>query len=680
MSSVSRDTPARRRLDSLPPEILCLILSNLPVLDFFPLKIAGSRRITDTIRNDTYLDRDVYMCAIQHEDRQRCGKKRPLMEIMIARGQTVLLVEHVDETFPPPSETPETSAPWTTSRGIQRERDKGIRQSQDDVIISAFHVAAKYGSDPVIKSLLARRWVEIDAADHQGMTALHFASGHGREDTARLLVNRGARVEKQSKDNLTALHLASLHGSDEIVKFLLLKKASVNAQGKSGLTPLAMASRNGRLSIVELLLNKGADIQIRSTFRKTAFHYAAGRGHLAITKLLLDHPSAMRKNPKHFAEGIKSALDFAARGGHSETACLLLEEVKVAKERRLHCTDAVRAAAFHSHVKTVKVLLEYQACLQGEGVSKSSLLCVAARNGNENIVCLLLDMGTPVDQRDEHQMTALHHTASAHDPTQNDIPMVDLLLDKGADIEAKFDGLTPLLLAIQAWRPSYKFARPLAIVRRLLQSGANVHARDSDGNTTLHINALLESSQSKYDFVTNMLLDHGADPKARNNAGETPLHTLAGSHTRLLPLLLDRGADKEACDNKGRTVLHTAAKGQWHNSIKLLLQRRSNVHAKDNDGLTPLHFATMGGDVVIVRHLLDAGADVNAQDESGKTALHYVADLDWREARQLMYELLKDRGADLHVTDSEGRRPGDLLRSMIERKSLKKYPRRSGVK
>ena len=51
--------------------------------------------------------------------------------------------------------------------------------------------------------------MEIDAADHQGMTALHIAISRGYEDICRYLINNGASIDIRTKQGHTCLHLAA---------------------------------------------------------------------------------------------------------------------------------------------------------------------------------------------------------------------------------------------------------------------------------------------------------------------------------------------------------------------------------------------------------------------------------------------------------------------------------------
>lgn len=71
-------------------------------------------------------------------------------------------------------------------------------------------------------------------------------------------------------------------------------------------------------------------------------------------------------------------------------------------------------------------------------------------------------------------------------------------------------------------------------VKGLLDSGANVDARDNRGNT-----ALIESAFFKYPDLVKLLLDRGADINARNNAGDMALtEAVRAGHQDVVDLLL----------------------------------------------------------------------------------------------------------------------------------------------
>ena len=119
--------------------------------------------------------------------------------------------------------------------------------------------------------------------------------------------------------------------------------------------------------------------------------------------------------------------------------------------------------------------------------------------------------------------------------------MAELLLDRGADIEAKsFANLTPLHIAVLN---GYE-----AMAGLLLRRGADTEAKDSDNQTPLHIAAL-----NGYEAMVRLLLGRGADIEAKDSSEQTPLHLAVLSGHEAAIGLLRRGADIEAKDFNNQT-------------------------------------------------------------------------------------------------------------------------------
>jgi uncharacterized protein len=108
-----------------------------------------------------------------------------------------------------------------------------------------------------------------------------------------------------------------------------------------------------------------------------------------------------------------------------------------------------------------------------------------------------------------------------------DVPVMQLLLDAGADIHHRNDaGATALMLASGlSWRDGKTRGSEAEVYEAaslLLALGADPGLQDNKGNTALH-----GAAGRGVDSVIRLLADHGADPRVANAAGETPLDLAA---------------------------------------------------------------------------------------------------------------------------------------------------------
>lgn len=174
---------------------------------------------------------------------------------------------------------------------------------------------------------------------------------------------------------------------------------------------------------------------------------------------------------------------------------------------------------------------------------------------------------------------------------------------------------------------------PVAVVKRLLEAGADAKWCDDEGFSALHALAAMESMDTRE--KVRLLVAAGTPLDSRNAVDETPLLSslmhLTGSHSAFLALL-EAGADPGVL----------------------------GAQLPDGAGLMfyPLHQLTMRGDASSIRSMLDpaivpAGiVDVNALDAKGKTSLHHAA-VHFQNGGDCA-KVLIEAGADIHAIDGDG--------------------------
>ncbi|MEQ8186621.1 MAG: ankyrin repeat domain-containing protein [Candidatus Eremiobacterota bacterium] len=305
----------------------------------------------------------------------------------------------------------------------------------------------------------------------------------------------------------------------------------------------------------------------------------------------------------------------------------------------------------------------------------------AVKKKNKKFIELFLSRGVNINKGDEYGKTPLH--IASHD---NSPEVAEFLIKKGADVKAGDGGRwTPLHSA------SVNGSKYLAEL--LIKKGADVNAGDDHGETPLHLasrdiseNLITFNNSMKrikpdwqelypdYKGVMELLLSSGADINARNKDGETPLCRAAVSYKEASELLISRGADIHSRNNSLWTVLHLVSLHGPYAVAETLIEKGANVNAKDSICWTPLHSAAANGNRVVAEMLINKGADVNGQakhdyfdpddgawkrnNENSWTPLHIAA----KNNRDEVVELLISKGADVNAELTDGRTPLDLCK------------------
>ncbi|XP_041819369.1 protein TANC2 isoform X1 [Chelmon rostratus] len=154
-----------------------------------------------------------------------------------------------------------------------------------------------------------------------GETALTAASGRGKLEVCRLLLEQGAAVAQPNRRGIVPLFSAVRQGHWQIVDLLLTHGADVNLADKQGRSPLMMAASEGHLGTVEFLLAQGASLSLMDKEGLTALSWACLKGHLPVVRCLVESGAAT----DHADKNGRTPLDLAAFYGDSEVVQFLVD-------------------------------------------------------------------------------------------------------------------------------------------------------------------------------------------------------------------------------------------------------------------------------------------------------------------------------------------------------------------
>ena len=286
--------------------------------------------------------------------------------------------------------------------------------------------------------------------------------------------------------------------------------------------------------------------------------------------------------------GAQMMLKEAAARGHSGTVRELLQAgvplkpIPAPKRQEGDAGFPIRdvgwLAAASNHLDSLRVMIQAAASKNDQG-DKDLALGYAARSGDIEAVRALIAYGAnPSANFAKRKATEDGGETTMQGPGEGSVliyaalsgnpQMVSEILRFHPNLEARaHDGKTAMFAAAE-YEGNAEDADRVECVRLLAKAGANINARDHDGNTPLHETFLTP--------VEEELLKLGANVNARNKDGETPIFTTVDKDA--IAIYAAHGADFTIRNNQGQTVLEAAeSRGQeMKDAILAAMQQQKN--------------------------------------------------------------------------------------------------------
>ena len=470
--------------------------------------------------------------------------------------------------------------------------------------------AAMQGDIDRVRSQL-EQGADVNAAQGDGMTALHWAAYKDNLEMARMLLDAGADVKRATRiGSITPLFMAGGNGSTTMIDLLLKAGADANAVNELGTTALMKTAASGSVDAVNSLLEHGASVNtVEKARQQTALMFAAALDRAPVVRLLAARGADLNAISKMVPVG----NDLVDEDGNPIPA-----PSRTGVTRRRPGGEG-----------------------RVTGMGGMTALHYAARAGLMDTVRALVEVGANVDRRNPVDYTTPLVVAIIN----GRYDVAKYLVDHGADPNAReIDGLTPLYAALEsrwagvAWTPTASTADSgivqqkvtyLELMKVLLEQGANPEiklAKTPWYNPPHHAQRWVQW------------------------AGTTPFWRAAqATDLDAMKLLIAYGADGRIASDENTTPLMAAAGVGWTGNF--------SVNVPDSF-------------LAVAKYLVEEiGTDVNVQHTTGYTALMGAA---WRGDNELV-EYLVEKGARLDgrtklgwsVTDMAN---GPYLRSSVPMK------------
>lgn len=468
--------------------------------------------------------------------------------------------------------------------------DRGVvLTTKDEDGNTALHIAAGQVDNVDIVTRLLEAGSSINAIGNRGSTPLHSAVRTADAEMVQVLLHWKADVGITDEDQMSALHVAARNGKLDIARVLVKGGADVRARDGLGRTAAEVAEANREVQIVELLNTRDMleqrvvpdpsalpldvpvlqssppDLELGNQGGSTNLLEAASEGDLERVRALLAQGADMAA----LDQDSYTALHLAAEGGHTEIIeCLLAHGVNTEAQAE-YGIAALHSAILFGHSNTVEALLAGGAQTEaritrdfyhdsdypypkqyrrgrdryGYFTAGQTALHLAARNGEGEILKILLVAGAQIEAEDTIRNKPLHRAAeSGH------LETVKVLLAGGAEMEAVDDwGRTPLLKAVQDGDSQ--------VLKELLTAGANAETVNLIGWTALHNAAAFGETE-----IVQILLSAGVKIDARTCEGKTA-YTLASErcHEDIVKMI---GAQRSTVGRLRSQMRHLVARSE----------------------------------------------------------------------------------------------------------------------
>ena len=532
--------------------------------------------------------------------------------------------------------------------------------------------AAMRGDADEVRELL-RTGADVNAAQGDGMTALHWAAEKGQVELADVLVFAGANLEAATRlGGFTPLMVASRSGHAGIVRLLADAGANLEATTETGETALHYAAWSGNPEIAVALVDKGSDVDAQETANgQTPLMFAAAYGRTEVVRSLLgagadpsiqthviDYPAMAREDRELIKQRDARLSALFGEDVISETPVDGTrqdddEEADEAEEEAEEEEEEERPAGRATTRGQTRAPMSYDQLVGRQG--GNAALHYAAREGHHDIVKALLDGGADIDQVTGGDLSSalLMATLNGH------FDLAMWLLDQGADPNLQSDpGATPLYAAVHLqWVPKSFYPQPTAIkqenttylelMKALLDAGAepNVRLKRHLWYTSFNHNVLGVDTWGATPFwraaygtdvdAMRLLVAYGADyttptfrPPGRPSTGNgreggekkpdpsgLPQVPIGGPGVQPIHAASGVGYGLGLAGNA-----HRHAPNGWLPSVRYLVEELgADVNARDYNGFAPLHNAAARGDRELIEYLVGRGADVTVLTRKGET-------------------------------------------------------------
>ncbi|MBW8243010.1 ankyrin repeat domain-containing protein [Muricauda oceani] len=410
---------------------------------------------------------------------------------------------------------------------------------------------AIFGGNPVATiNHLIEKGNDVNKRTHDSRTYIFWAASRGDLEVMQYLVEKGAKTDLKDSHgySLTQFTAATGQTDPKIYDFLIKNGADLkNEKDHDGRNVLLVAApRVKDLDLIDYFVSKGLNLNTTDGHGNGIFNIAAQGGNIDVLKALADRGVSTEKNPKTN----ENAILFASRGGRGSSNGLEVFEYLegLGLDANITSTDGTTPlhnisrssdhlaiydyfigkgvdpnaadkdgntpllnAATRNKLEVVKYLAEKTKNINHTNKEGHSALALALQNNSGEVVNYLISQGAKTDVLDKDGNNLAYYLFATRGNPRDFDEKVAALRKKGFDFkQTQPDKSTVWHLAVAK--------NDLGLLKSVSAFGADINAKDSQGNTVLHYAAMKSNNADMLKY----LIANGADTKSMTEFGETP--------------------------------------------------------------------------------------------------------------------------------------------------------------
>ena len=289
--------------------------------------------------------------------------------------------------------------------------------------------ASSFGELAIVK-MLVKAGAGVRVTDKDGATCLTLAAYFGFIETVRYLVGfPEVDVNHAEKEGYTALHFAGQENHPEVVEVLIDAGADVEAiEDELGCSPLLTASMSGGLDAVKVLIRAGADVRVADNEGDACLILATYFGHIETVRYLLCMPEVgvYYSYTKAF-----TALHFSGQENFPDIVQVLIDAGADINAKDEKGRSPLHSACNYGELAIVKMLVEAGAEVCVRDNEGDTCLTLAARAGCTGTVRYLVGLPeVDVNHKGSNDRTAFQRAEHEGHPD-----VMRVLIDAGAGTE-----------------------------------------------------------------------------------------------------------------------------------------------------------------------------------------------------------------------------------------------------